>query len=295
MADEGDRLKLTGAVTEGSGVINEDGFGFIGSPADVSAAWVFDGVTGINGRNHLRAVSDAAWLVSCAHRHLLRLAGQHISLSELLEELVSSLMDDWAEIVGGLDLPAEYDPPAACLILVKRYGAEWKALRLGDSCLLARDAGRNHRIFAASPNNVFDNWLSGEARKRRDAGVLDIKALLAEFRPQLLTARKKRNQPDGYSILECSKASLAMPEYIDLGSPAEVLLCTDGYYRAVDHYGLHDDASLIDASLVSVKKVLEALRAVEAGDPDCMTYPRFKPADDATALMLSLKTTGDSQ
>ena len=77
-----------------------------------------------------------------------------------------------------------------------------------------------------------------------------------------------------------------MPALIPLGSPAEILLCTDGYYRAADTYGLLDDGSLLDASAVSVDEVLTQLRAVEASDPDCIRHPRFKPADDATALML---------
>lgn len=286
-------MKLSSAVTAGSGPVNEDGWGIIGSPDNITAAWVFDGVTGINGRNHLGVATDAAWLVSRAHLHLLRLARRDISLPDLLEELVSSLIGDFTSIASNLDLPADYDPPAACLILVKRYGDQWKALRLGDSCLLARADDHNHQIIAASPNNAFDHWLSTEARKRRDAGVLDIKALLDEFRPQLLAARRMRNLPDGYSILECSRASLAMPQYIDIGSPAELLLCTDGYYRAVDHYGLFDNQGLIDASKASVDHVLAALRATEADDPDCMKYPRFKPADDATAVMLVHQPTGD--
>ena len=123
-------------------------------------------------------------------------------------------------------------------------------------------------------------------RKRREAGVLDIKALLAEFAPQLKEGRAKRNRPDGYSILEASRDALAMPEIIDLGAPAQMLLCTDGYYRAVDHYGLHDDAGLMEASATDVEAVLAALRAAEAEDPQCIRYPRFKPADDATAVML---------
>lgn len=41
-------MKLQGAITEGSGAVNEDGWGFLGSTDDVTAAWVFDGVTGIN-------------------------------------------------------------------------------------------------------------------------------------------------------------------------------------------------------------------------------------------------------
>jgi len=281
-------VKLAGAVSQASGAVNEDGYGVVARDGDVSAAWIFDGVTGINGRNYLGGASDAQWLVAKAHDHLLHLAASDMALPDILGDLVSRLIVDWEEIRGAVDLPDSYDPPAACLILAKRYGASWQALRLGDSCLLARDADRRHRIHAASPNNAFDHWLSAEARKRRDAGILDIKALLAEFRPQLQAGRAKRNQPDGYSILECSSTALAMPEYLDLGRPAELLLCTDGYYRAVDHYDMHDDEGILDASRRDVHGVLRALRAVEASDPDCQRYLRFKPSDDATAVMLTV-------
>jgi hypothetical protein len=134
-------LKLVGAVTQGSGLINEDGWGFLGSANDVTAAWIFDGVTGINGRNLFPAGSDAAWLVAKAHDHLLKLAGLDLPLDEILSRLVQTLMIDFNTAVEGLDIPHDYDPPAACLILVKRYGSAWKALRLGDSCLLARGNG----------------------------------------------------------------------------------------------------------------------------------------------------------
>jgi hypothetical protein len=283
-------LRLIGAVTEGSGTVNEDGLGHIGPDGDVSAAWIFDGVTGINGRNYLPGGSDAQWFVAKAGAHLRELAARDMPLDGLLEELVAGLIGDWAEISPGLDLPDIYDPPAACLILVKRYGTQWQALRLGDSGLLSRDPGGEHRIHTASPNNVFDNWLAGEARKRRDAGKLDVKALLAEFRPQIMESRRKRNYPDSYSILEADPASLAMAEIIDLGQPADILLCTDGFYRAVDHYDLHTDETLLDACRApgGVDAVLAQVRKTEATDPHCQRFIRFKPGDDATAVMLSM-------
>ena len=280
-------MRLIGAVSEGSGAVNEDGLGWLGSPDDVSAAWIFDGVTGINGRNYLGGGSDARWLVARAHDRLMALAAGEKPLGALLEELVDGLVADFAQASVGAELPPEYDPPAACLVLVKRYGNGWQALRLGDSCLLARDGDGKRRGHAASPNNVLDHWLTREVRKRREAGVLDIKALLAEFAPQLKAGRARRNRPGGYSILEASRNALAMPEVIDLGTPAELLICTDGYYRAVDHYGLHDEVGLLDASARSVGEVLAAVRRVEAADPDCARHPRFKPADDATAVMLA--------
>jgi hypothetical protein len=281
---------MAGAVSEGSGPVNEDGWGFVGTVGGIEAAWVFDGVTGINERNYLPAGSDAQWFVTRAHDHLLRLAGSNAALPSLIAALVELLIGDCHEVSAGLDLPEDYDPPAACLVLVKRYAETWQAARLGDSCLLARADDGSHRIVAASPNNVFDRWLAREAAKRRTAGVPDVKRLLGEFRPQLLEGRRTRNTPGGYSILEASPAAKRFAEYFDLGSPSDILLCSDGFYRAVDHYGLHGDEELIDACIApgGAKAVLRQVRAAEADDPDCKKYPRFKPADDATAVMLRM-------
>ena len=89
-------MKLIGAVSEGSGAVNEDGFGWLGTPDNVQAAWVFDGVTGINGRNYLGEGTDARWLVARAHERLTGLAAHDIPLSALLEELVRGLIADFA-------------------------------------------------------------------------------------------------------------------------------------------------------------------------------------------------------
>ena len=280
-------MKLLGAVSQGSGAVNEDGFGYAGEKDNLAAAWIFDGVTGINPRQYLSGGSDAQWLVARAHGHLAELASRDIALEALLHELVAQLMAGWAAETASLDLPRDYDPPAACLVLVKRYPDGWQSLRLGDSCLLAREAGGGRRILAASPNNSFDHWLAREAQKRREQGVFDVKALLAEFAPQLRDSRARRNRPDGYSVLECSRDALAMPEIVSLGWPDQMLLCTDGYYRAVDTYGLMDDAQLMNASAAGVAEVLDLIRATEATDPACLRHPRFKPADDATAVMLA--------
>jgi hypothetical protein len=283
-------VRLVGAATQGSGSINEDGWGYIGDKDDVSAAWIFDGVTGINGMNLMPTGSDARWLVDRADDHLQRLASDDRPLPNILEALVDGLIKDWRAATSGIVIPTAYDPPAACLILVKRYGNGWKGLRLGDSCLLARSSNGNHHVIAASPNNVFDHWLAREAKARRDRGILNTEALLAEFRPQMTASRSKRNRAEGYSILEADRAALAIPEFFDLEDVDAVLLNTDGFYRAVDHYDLYSNESLISACLEEggVSHVLHALRAVEALDASCEKYPRFKPSDDATAVMLKM-------
>jgi hypothetical protein len=150
-------VRLVEAVTQGSGAINEDGWGYIGEENNVEAAWVFDGVTGINGVDIMPVGSDARWLVDRAGEHLQHLAAQDQALPPILASLVDGLVHDWRAAASGIAIPSDYDPPAACLILVKRYGNTWKGLRLGDSCLLARSSTGDHRVMAASPNNVFDH------------------------------------------------------------------------------------------------------------------------------------------
>ncbi|MFO0992498.1 MAG: protein phosphatase 2C domain-containing protein [Hyphomicrobiales bacterium] len=281
-------MRLVDAVTQGSGAINEDGWGYVGEADNVEAAWIFDGVTGINGVNILPMGSDARWLVDRAGEHLQHLAAHDEALSLILARLVDGLAHDWRAATSAITIPSDYDPPAACLILVKRYGDIWKGLRLGDSCLLARSSTGDHHVMAASPNNVFDHWLAKEAKARRNRGIFDTQALLAEFRPQMMVSRSKRNQPGGYSILEADRAALNIPEFFDLKDVEAILLNTDGFYRAVDHYDLHSNESLVSACLepCGVTNVLHALRAVEAADASCEKYPRFKPSDDATAVML---------
>jgi hypothetical protein len=281
-------LKLIGAITSGSGDVNEDGMGILGPNDNIAAAWVFDGVTGINDKNYLPGASDAAWLVGRAHHHLLSLAGSEAQLNEILNDLVAALIADWNAVSDTFVLPEDYDPPAACIILAKRYASDWNVLRLGDSLMLAQLRNGSMRMFEQSPNTEFDNWLSREAQRRRDQGQFDVGALLAEFRPQLLASRKTRNTAASFGILKADPTSTHNAEYLSLGDPANILLCTDGFYRAVDHYALYDDSSLLAScnSQGGISSILRQLRAVEKSDRNCERFIRFKPEDDATAVML---------
>jgi Protein phosphatase 2C len=281
-------MRLVAAVSEGSGTSNEDGLGFLKQDGEINAAWIFDGVTGINGKAYMPAATDAVWIVRCANAHLSTMARWDRPLPEILAALVAALQADWPEAAKGIALPADYDPPGACLTLVKKYADGWKALRLGDSLIITEnDAVQVHPVPPTGLNDVED-MLKREARKRRDQGMWDVKALLKEFHEPLLASRRSRNTKDGLGILVCGPETLVKPEYIDLGTPRSILLCTDGFYRAVDYYDMHSDESLLAACKVAggADKVLRGIRAVEAGDPECKTYLRFKPADDATVVVL---------
>lgn len=281
-------MKLFGAVSEGSGACNEDAAGVAGPENDVLAAWVFDGVTGINGRNVLGASSDAAWIVARAEQHLRKLVAEDISLSQILETLVERLIADWNAATAGIQLPDDYDIPACCLLLVKRYNDGWRAMRLGD-CFLLTVAPAVKR-WDGPPNdlNALETLLRRQALQQRSEGVSDFRQLLQQFHPQLMASRRARNTRGNHSILVPDRGALAQPEFLELAWPEAILLCTDGFYRAVDTYHLMSDADLVSActSESGVKAVMRAIRATEAEDLHCEKHMRFKPADDASAVML---------
>ncbi len=281
-------MKLLGAVSEGSGKINEDAWGVARDQNGVCAAWVFDGVTGINERNYLPAASDAAWLVEKANAHLLQLTPLDLTLPEILSELVTRLVGEWNAVSANLDLPHDYDLPASCLTLVKRdQSGHWDALRLGDSFLLAQDHEARVRVIAAPEYDSLEPKIIESARQLRKSGAVDFKKLLVQFRSELIEQRKTRNTKGGLSILKTDVSTLEHPTYYRFEKPRHMLLCTDGFYRAVDTYGLYRDETLISACLQNVDAVLGEIRAQEAEDPDCQIYIRLKPADDATAVVLT--------
>ena len=281
-------MRLIASLTEGSGPVNEDGCSVIRRDGEVTAAWIFDGVTGINGRNYMPG-SDAAWFVERANQHLGVMARWNKPLPGILAALATALEADWAEASRGLNLPEHFDLPGACLILVKKYQDGWKALRLGDSVIMT--GNDSVTVYPVPPTDLdhLEEMLRQEAKKRRAEGMWDVKALLKEFHGPLLQSRRARNTAQGIGILVAGPESLVKPEYIDLGTPKSILLCTDGFYRAVDHYAMHSNESLLDTCLEKggAEGVMRGIRAVEAADPECRRYLRFKPADDATVVVLA--------
>ena len=70
-----------------------------------------------------------------------------------------------------------------------------------------------------------------------------------------------------------------------------ILLGTDGFLALAIDYGRYSPESLLAAAEQRGLALLgDELRAVEAADPDGLRYPRFKRSDDATALLLALRT-----
>ena len=282
------KLKLVCCISQGSGRVNEDAVGFIGEPDDVHAAWVLDGVTGINKESLGLAASDAQWFVGRIDAHLRALLPGSRDISIVMSDLVDRLIVDQTEALRCKAIPDAYDPPAACIAAMCRIGPEWHAFRLGDCRFLARDRVGFRRIVDFA-NDDFDHWITAEARRLRAAGMPDVTAISQWLQPELFANRRRRNRPGGYGVIEADRACLDFVEHMRLVDPTSALMASDGFFRLVDHYGeLSEEELLARASGTGeVASLYERLRGIEAADHDCRRFPRFKPADDASAIALS--------
>jgi hypothetical protein len=199
-------------------------------------------------------------------------------MSALVEHLVG---------LSRTDLPQDYDPPACCLLLVREHEGRWDAVRIGDCSLLVAEQNGQFFQYTEFPLQWLDRELRMKSRDRRLQGRSQTE-IIAEFRPLILASRQKRNKLGGYGILEADPACLDFVEYIAIEDPRRILLATDGFYRLVENYGAYADRALLEAAANKGLEILRAeLRQIEASDPTCHRYPRFKVGDDASAICLT--------
>jgi hypothetical protein len=280
-------MKLLSSICRGSGTVNEDAIGWLGAPDDLNAAWVFDGVTGINGQTYLPAGSDAAWFVAEAGKALAIILEKDLPAHGLVAGLVAALQDAQTKALGGQSLPESYDPPAACLLLLRPRGRAVELIRLGDSAYVVSDGAGPLHLAAVSPQEAAVVAATVVAQALRRAGA-DEGEVMQRLRERLHAMRQRRNRPGGSGVLEADPACLAFIEVTVIEDAREALLCSDGYYRLCDVYGVLDPATLLRRSLRDgPEQLYEELRRLEASDRDCLRYPRIKPADDAAAICLA--------
>ncbi|HJT11361.1 MAG TPA: protein phosphatase 2C domain-containing protein [Dongiaceae bacterium] len=280
------------AATQAGAKFNEDGYAYW--PAEAPrAAWMLDGVTGINDRALLPGPTDAAWFVAQVQEALPALLS--VAPDRPAAELVGALVDelDRRQSAAWLDVRGAdgRETPAASFALIRLIGSEIEVLRLGD-CLVLLEAAdgavtvMDHPVLAAIEAETRDALLALRAQ-----GITDPIQAFAAMMPRLRAERLRRNVLDGYGVLAAERSCVPMIHVDRMPAHAvrHVLLASDGYYRLVDHYGAVSDAELVRRTEeLGADAMLRQLRAIEAADPLATRYPRLKIADDATALLIGV-------
>lgn len=272
-----DRVSLPGDP----GRPNEDAFGNAGA-----FAWVIDGATGLGDYECLDGPSDAAWLAGTASAVI----AERIEAGETdLASLIAAAITEAAyRFERDLVRPPEgrYQLPTASILLARLDGDGIDVAELGDCSLYARGAnGTLATIGSDAP---------GRARERESARLMishGATLKTPEVRRRMRAGRATRNTPGGAWLLGIHPEAAAhvRRHRIALDAPYTALLATDGFAALVEDYGRYDARGLLEAAggngLGSLGEELRTIERVE--DPDCTAFPRFKPSDDATAVLVA--------
>lgn len=259
---------------------NDDAFGFTGP-----RAWVIDGATDLSDTPLTKYASDASWLAQYLNRRLYEPFGNDPSrgfsdLSRAAAEAFNAFLQD---------RPYERWQSPICSVLMAndRGGGTLYVSDLGDCRAFALDAdGRAY--IAGGPQGAADSEAESAARQT-DAHkpLLERTETIARLREQ--RAAINREGAEWTFGLDPACGAHVRTQRFDLKTPAHVLLMTDGFSALVDRYRVYDAAGLVRAALDKGLHELGCeLRAIEMADAASAKYPRFKPSDDATALLMRL-------
>jgi hypothetical protein len=272
-------------VCEPGGKVNED---IVGNSN--TAAWVMDGATGLGDEQLLPGVSDAAWLVQRVDA-FLRAHADDVALG--LPDLFTGAIEDVRmayERSKLRDAKARYELPSAGIIFVRCTTSGIEYARLGDctgvfslgNMMVSTDQSRLRSL----DEQVLDKMRALQRGRRRNYENLR-RAIWDDLRAN----RDLANVEGGYWVLgiELEAARHVETGAIQSERPVTALLMSDGFYRAVDTFHLvAEDRLLTWAKDDGLSVILAEVRRLEDEDPECARYPRFKPKDDATALLLEM-------
>ncbi len=266
--------------------VNEDAVG-----TTDSAAWVIDGATGVADRLPLvEGLTDAAWLAERLNEQL------HAAFEKTPADPVAALAEVDAEIRAqflALDPSREStaaEQPTAAFSLLTLTDATVRLLGVADCRIIIETHDGELRTFNPSDSGAAESLIIKEQRRLLAAYPGEdpwprLKSLIREM-------RAFANVEGGYSVVHPTRpwSNRATQQAHDARDIKHLLAASDGFYRLVDVFRvMQGPEQLLKSALThGLEQLCSELRELELGDERCMAYPRVKPCDDASAILVRL-------
>lgn len=236
--------------------------------------------------------SDAQWLSHVAGELIARELAHGATAPDAVCRALGELQRRVSRVAGRPfgEVPVE-QLPSATLAIALVAGGELIVCGLGDSPIAVRRASGAVDVLSDAALEGFDAANLRLMYERAGAARLDAAAKRALVRHELALERSLRNTASGYWIFDPTGAALPHMQVhrYALADVLAVAAFTDGMFAADAVYGLADlrrETGRLDR--ISVQRLIDRMRVVEAADPDLERYRRFKPSDDASLFQLLL-------
>jgi len=260
---------------KGSGRINEDAISFNGN-----LFGVFDGATSLT-RSIYENDKTGGFLASRIARDTF--LSNDGPLNDLAHKANTAIYQKMLEQGVNLSDKASLWSTSCAVVRIRKDHIEW--VQTGDSLLLLiYEDGRFH-----IPITDYDHdreTLSMWKNMARSAGEIKIFDLLKD---QIRKIRAEMNVKYGVLNGEADYARFLNTGKVPRDHVKHILLFTDGLFLPSAHPEQEPDfQTFVDIFLTGGLKALrDHVRDIERTDPDCKTYPRFKPHDDIAAVSIS--------
>jgi hypothetical protein len=243
-------------------------------------AWVIDGATDLEPDAFLPASSDVQWLVDRIGAHLRRpTATPAQGARELLRGLGARIGADLRE----LGFPPDRIHPTCSIGLLVEDGSSLELCRVGDPTCLA--LGQREIVLST---DFFGRQESRAVGTARSGGLADedVRRGIMARRQQYIEGRLAESVFSGHPKARFRFQSVR----VDGDIVSHVLLCSDGFARAVVDYGLYRDwPALVETALrQGLETVVDAIRACERQADRTGAARHFKKSDDAAAILVAV-------
>ncbi|HEY8722102.1 protein phosphatase 2C domain-containing protein [Pengzhenrongella sp.] len=265
---------IVDAATLAGGANNQDAYAVVGR-----ALVVLDGASAFPP---VRPERDGGWYARTLRDAIReRLPESDHSLARILADSIAQVRDDYELRPGG---------PSSTVVMARVNIDTVDVLVLGDSTLVIQHPDDTcTAIIDDRLAQVAKAKRKGYREQLRDGGGYDdehVQRLAGLQAAQRLV----RNQPGGYWIAESDPAAAtqAISRTVPLDQVHALLLLTDGAAAGVVTYGAPKTwpelVQQVDSA--GAQQVLDGLHELEETDPAGQRWPRSKPHDDKTVILV---------
>lgn len=248
------------------------------------AAFVIDGASSLHGET-VDGQPAAAWLATQLGKRLAAFDGGDI------DSFVQTAMAEIARVFGGKVPTQNADAyPFCCVVGCIEHEDAIELVSWGDCQAIVHDvAADRYELFGYCSVGLLDDAVLRSVQKAKAERGLDHRSALASCYAQIDANRVRRNVDRSYQILDLTPPRVGVAErrFLDKTRPWRIMLTSDGLFRAVAAYGLDTIETFAGhVTQPQLAQLLAKVRTLEAQDPDCEAYPRLKPSDDVSAIVL---------
>jgi serine/threonine protein phosphatase PrpC len=259
---------------KGSGILNEDAF-FLSD----KMAGVFDGATALNNSRYEDG-KTGGYLASRLARDTFRDGdGPLLKLTHRANRRILEAMQQ-----RGVDLRHKENLWCTSFAVVRLGGDQFEWVQSGDSLILAIDHDSNYRVLVHDHHQDLETLCMW-----RDMAACGRPAIFESLKEQIVAVRRRANVT--YGALNGESAAL---DFISRGRKPlagirHILLFTDGLFIPQENpeHG-HRFHTLVERYLDGgLQAVYRYVYDLQAKDPQCHRFPRFKAHDDIAAVAIS--------